>query len=255
VGVLNSKVVIISGGASGIGAATAQLVAAAGATVIIGDVNGDGARQVADDIGGDAEGHHLDVSQEVSWQAMVETVVSVHGRVDGLVSSAGILSQASLFDTTREEFLRVLSVNQVGSFLGIRAVVPSMIAVGGGSIVNVSSAAGFQGTPRGVAYTSSKFGVRGITKGLMTELAPLRIRVNSVEPGYIDTPMSRPDGAFDASSAGRQPANVPMGRTGRADEVGRMIRFLLSDEASYCTGGDYVVDGGLLSRVAPRQAG
>jgi 3alpha(or 20beta)-hydroxysteroid dehydrogenase len=251
---IDEPVYIVSGSGSGIGAATARLLAEAGGRVVLGDIDEARVAAVADAIGKAASARRLDVTAEDDWAAIVDFTLGTHGRLDGLVNSAGVLSQTSILEITPAEFMRVVAVNQLGVFLGVRAVVPPLAAARRGAIVNVSSCAGFGGTRRGVAYTTSKFAVRGITKGLVNELGAMGIRINSVEPGYIDTPMSRPDWPEGTDAAGRQPADVPLRRTGRPDEVGRLIRYLLSDEASYCTGGDYVADGGLLALLPAREA-
>jgi 3alpha(or 20beta)-hydroxysteroid dehydrogenase len=250
---LEDRVVLITGGGSGIGAATAAAAAAAGAQVVLGDLNEENAAAVADTIGDRAASLHLDVGDEGSWATFVESALSQHGRVDGLVNCAGIATGHSLSETSGEELTRVLAINTVGPFLGIKATVDALRLSPDGSIVNISSCAGLAGLRANIAYSTSKWAIRGITKALVHELGGYGIRINSVFPGYIDTPLSRPDWAHYAG-AGTQPAPVPLGRTGRPDEVSGIICFLLSEEATYCTGAEFVADGGLMSVVPPRDS-
>jgi 3alpha(or 20beta)-hydroxysteroid dehydrogenase len=248
---LRDRVVLIAGGGSGIGAATAAAAVLDGAHVVLGDVSQENADKVADMLGDHATGHYLDVSDEGSWASFLTFALSRHGRVDGLVNSAGIATGHSLIDTSRDEMVRVLAVNTIGPFLGIKAALEALRASGHGSIVNLASCGALAGLRSNLAYSTSKFGVRGLTKTLVHELGGYGIRINSVFPGYIDTPMSRPDWT-DYSAAGAQPANVALGRTGRPDEVSGIVCFLLSDDATYCTGSEFVVDGGLTSVVPAR---
>jgi 3alpha(or 20beta)-hydroxysteroid dehydrogenase len=248
---LEGMVVIVSGAASGIGAATAIAAARNDANVILGDLDADRANMIATDIGKQAAGRYLDVSDQASWASLSEFVLDRHERIDGLVNCAGIATGHSLRDTTGEELSRVLWVNTIGPLLGIRATIDAMQMSDNASVVNVSSCAGLTGLRSNIAYTISKFGIRGLTKSLVHELGALGIRINSVFPGYIDTPMARPDWT-DFSQAGRRPAKVALGRTGRPEEIADVICFLLSREASYCTGAEFVSDGGLSSVLPAR---
>lgn len=249
---LEGRVVLITGAGSGIGAATSVAVAGDGAQVVLGDLNAENARSVAAAIGEQAISGSLDVADASSWASFVDCALSRHGRIDGLVNCAGIATGHSLKETSGEEMARVLAVNTVGPFLGIRATVDELRRSGNGSVVNIASCAALAGLRSNIAYATSKFGVRGLTKALVHELGSYGIRINSVFPGYIDTPMSRPDWA-DYSAAGRQPAQVALGRTGRPNEISGLVCFLLSDEATYCTGSEFVADGGLTSVVPSRE--
>lgn len=249
---LEGRVVLITGAGSGIGAATSAAAARDGAQVVLGDLNAENARSVAAAIGEQAIGRDLDVGDESSWASFVDSALSRHGRIDGLVNCAGIATGHSLKETSGEEMARVLAVNTVGPFLGIKATVEVLRRSDNGSVVNIASCAALAGLRSNIAYATSKFGVRGLTKALVHELGSYGIRINSVFPGYIDTPMSRP-GWTDYSAAGNQPAQVALGRTGRPDEISGVVCFLLSDEATYCTGSEFVADGGLISVVPPRE--
>jgi 3alpha(or 20beta)-hydroxysteroid dehydrogenase len=238
-GRLDGKVAIITGGARGQGAAEGRLFAAEGAHVVLADVLDDDGRAVADEIGDAARYVHLDVTDETQWQAAVEAAEAAFGPVTVLVNNAGILHFQTLDKTTLEDFDRVLRVNVHGVFLGMKAVTPSMIRAGGGSIVNISSTAGLQGLPHLGAYVASKWAVRGLTKTAAIDLGTRGIRVNSVHPGGIDTPMI-------AGSSGDAPfyKRLPVPRMGSADEAARAVLFLASDEASYISGAELAVDGG-----------
>jgi 3alpha(or 20beta)-hydroxysteroid dehydrogenase len=246
VGRLDGKVVLITGAARGQGEAGARLCAAEGARVVLGDVLDAQGRAVAETLGDRGLYLHHDVSQEDSWARFVAAAHERFGRIDVLVNNAGILRIAPIASITLEEYMRVINVNQVGCLLGMRAVVPSLVEAGGGSIVNVSSTSGIEGTAGLVGYVASKFAVRGMTKTAALELGRLGIRVNAVCPGGIDTPMGRGEdfGSVDTEAVY---AALPLGRIGRPDEVARAVVFLASDESSYCTGAELVVDGGLLA--------
>lgn len=245
---LAGKVALISGGARGLGAAECALFADLGAKVMLGDVRADEARATAARIGEErCRFTPLDVTDPVSWREAVERTVTRFGRLDILVNNAGIFLGSPIEETTLDEYMRVVMINQVGTFLGMQAVVPAMRAAGGGSIVNVASVAGVLASPGPtLAYTATKFAVRGMTRAAAIELAPANIRVNVLVPGTFDTPMNSENAAVMravTATAARQ----PISRLGRADEIAPMAAFLASDAASYCTGADYMVDGGMLA--------
>ncbi|MGW7691348.1 glucose 1-dehydrogenase [Streptomyces asiaticus] len=245
---LDGRVALISGGARGQGEAEARRFVAEGASVLIGDVLDEEGRKVADDLGAAAHYTHLDVTNPEHWSAAVDLAVRNFGKLDALVNNAGIARFGALQDFPLDDYQRVVQVNQVGTFLGMQAVIPAMRTAGGGTIVNISSTAGLAGVTGTIAYTASKFAVRGMTKVAAIELGPLGIRVNSVHPGGVDTPMN--DQAVDidlADPSGDPNAKLPMGRIGRPEEVANMVLFLTSDESSYSTGSEFVADGGMLA--------
>ncbi|MFA5885244.1 MAG: glucose 1-dehydrogenase [Acidimicrobiia bacterium] len=250
-GRLDGKVAIISGGARGQGEAEARLFAEEGAEVVLGDVLDAQGAEVAAEIGAAARYVHLDVRDEASWAAAIAAAEDAFGPVTVLVNNAGILRFSLLVETPVEQFREVIEVNQVGPFLGMKAVVPSMQRAGGGSIVNISSTNGLGGFPATVSYTSTKWAVRGMTKTAAMELGPLGIRVNSIHPGGIDTEMVRPSGEVeglpDADTLGQRFAHLPLGRVGQPIEIARLALFLASDESSYSTGSEFVADGGMLA--------
>ncbi len=245
-GRLDGKVAIITGAARGQGEAEARLFAAEGARVVLGDVLDAEGGAVADALGEGALYTHLDVTSEADWAGAVALALARFGRLDALVNNAGVLLASPLRDTRRADFERVLAVNLVGPFLGIQAVVEAMSAAGGGSIVNVSSVSGFVGTVGQAAYASSKFGLRGLTKVAAVELGALGIRVNSIHPGVIDTPMNRVPELDDVDWDGIVEA-LPISRQGTPEDIARLALFLCSDDASYSTGSEFTSDGGLLA--------
>ncbi|HIF91837.1 MAG: glucose 1-dehydrogenase [Myxococcales bacterium] len=240
---LAGKVALISGAARGMGAEEARLFTSQGAKVLLGDVLDEEGAKVAAEIGEAARYIHLDVTSESDWLAAVALAEETFGRLDVLVNNAGILRFSLLEKTSLEEFELVMRVNQVGPFLGMKSCIPAMRRAGGGSIVNISSLAGMQGVGGAVAYTSSKFAVRGMTKVAAIELGGESIRVNSVHPGGVETPMTRPFGV-DAAAEDSRAYTSPIPRIGRPDEVANLVLWLASDKSSYCTGSEFVIDGG-----------
>jgi 3alpha(or 20beta)-hydroxysteroid dehydrogenase len=238
-GRLDGKIAIITGAARGQGAAEARLFAAEGARVVLADVLDNEGEAVAAEIGDAAVYTHLDVTDEPQWQAAVALAEDRFGPVTVLVNNAGILFFQPLHKTDLADFDRVMRVNVQGVFLGMKSVTPSMTTAGGGSIVNISSTAGLQGLPHLGAYVASKWAVRGLTKTAAIDLGHKNIRVNSVHPGGIDTPMV-------AGTSGDAPfyKRLPVPRMGSADEAARAVLFLASDEASYIAGAELAVDGG-----------
>jgi 3alpha(or 20beta)-hydroxysteroid dehydrogenase len=245
-GDLKGKVALISGAARGMGAEEARLFAAQGAKVVLGDLLDAEGEATAAGIGQGACYVHLDVTSEADWAAAVARAEADFGRLDVLVNNAGILRFGLLENTSLEEYELVVKINQTGCFLGMKSVIPAMRRAGGGSIVNISSLAGMQGVGGAVAYTASKFAIRGMTKVAAIELGASAIRVNSVHPGGIETPMTRPfGGTRDTPSTGPAPRYTsPIPRIGRPDEVANLVLWLASDKSSYCTGSEFVVDGG-----------
>ncbi len=236
----DGKVVLISGGARGQGAAEARLLVAEGARVVLGDVLVAKGEALARELGDAARFLPQDVTKPEDWARTVAAAEAMGG-LHGLVNNAGIYIPKPLMQTEPELFERHMRVNQYGCFLGMQAVVPAMQRAGGGSIVNISSVAGLRGSPKAIAYSATKWALRGMTKAAAIDLAPLGIRVNSVHPGPIDTPM------LDVRSREERQQrlkSVPMRRDGTAEEVARLVLFLLSADSSYMTGAELAIDGG-----------
>lgn len=240
-GRVDDKVVIITGGARGMGAEHARALVAEGAKVLIGDVLDDEGRALAAEIGPSARYLHLDVTSEDDWTTAVETTIREFGTITALVNNAGIVNGAPIQKFRVDKWRQIIDVNLTGTFLGIRAVTEPLIAAGGGSIINVSSVEGLRGSPWAHGYVASKWAVRGLAKSAALELAPHNVRVNSIHPGLIRTPMTEglPEGMV----------KVPMGRQAEPSEVATFIVFLVSDESSYATGAEFVMDGGLSTDV------
>lgn len=243
---LKGKVALITGGARGQGAAEARLFAAEGARVVIADVLDADGERLASELQGSAIFQHLDVTRPEQWEAAVQVAEKHFGNIDVLVNNAGILKLAPLESCSLDDYLKVINVNQVGCWLGMKSVLPSMKKAGRGSIVNVSSTAGMEGIAGGTAYASSKFAVRGMTKSAALELGHLGIRVNSIHPGGIDTAMARPPEYADIEPSAIY-GSLPIPRIGRPEEVADLALFLASDASSYCTGSEFIVDGGMLA--------
>jgi 3alpha(or 20beta)-hydroxysteroid dehydrogenase len=237
---LSSKIILISGGARGQGAAEARLFVAEGAKVVIGDVLDAQGQQLAAELGDAAVFVHQDVTREQDWQKAIEAA-SALGGLHGLVNNAGIYRPATLMDTDAALFEQHMRVNQLGCFLGMKAVVPLMERSGGGSIVNISSVAGLRGSPGAIAYSATKWALRGMTKAAAVDLAPRKIRVNSIHPGPIDTEMLN---VRTPEQNRHRLETVPMKRQGTAEEVANLVLFLLSEESGYITGAEVAIDGG-----------
>ncbi len=247
---LENRVVLVSGGARGQGAAHARLLAAHGARVVIGDILDDEGTALAGELGDSGLHVHLDVREEDDWNRAVTAATERFGKLDGLVNNAGVLTIGYTADLPPEEFRRTIEVNQFGTFLGMRAVIPALRAAGGGTIVNVSSTAGLSGDRGLVAYSASKFAVIGMTKVAAMELGAESIRVNAVCPGVIHSDMTA---GFRAETMAALAAQLPMRRFGTAEEVASVVLFFTSDDSSYITGEAAVVDGGRLAGILPPQ--
>ena len=240
-GRVEGKVALISGGARNIGGASARLLVAEGARVVIGDLLDDEGRALADELGEHARYVHLDVTSEEDWAAAVALTVAEFGRLDVLFNNAGIFNGGVLQRYRRAQWQEMLDVNLTGAFLGIQAATDALIAAGGGSIINTSSIEGLRGTPWAHGYVASKWGLTGLTKSVAMELAPRGVRVNSLHPGRISTP------ATDQMPEDLIP--IPLGRPGQPGEVAATVLFLASDESSFITGSEVVVDGGTVMHI------
>ncbi|WP_068187040.1 SDR family oxidoreductase [Mycobacterium sp. UM_CSW] len=239
---LTGKVALVSGGARGMGASHVRTLVAEGAKVVFGDILDDEGKAVAAELGDTVRYVHLDVTKPEQWEAAVATAVTEFGGVDVLVNNAGIINIGTFEDYELSEWQRILDINLTGVFLGIRAVVKPMKEAGRGSIINISSIEGMAGTIGCHGYTATKFAVRGLTKSAALELGPSGIRVNSIHPGLIKTPMTEwvPEDIF----------NTAVGRIGEPKEVSSLVVYLASDESSYSTGSEFVVDGGTTAGLA-----
>jgi len=240
-GRVQDKVVLISGGARNIGGASARMLVAEGARVVIGDLLDEEGAALAASLGEAARFVHLDVTSEEDWAAAVELAVSEFGKLDVLFNNAGIFNGGQLQRYKRSQWQEMLDVNLTGAFLGAKASADAIIAAGGGSIINTSSIEGLRGTPWAHGYVASKWGLTGLTKSLAMELAPHGIRVNSIHPGRISTP------ATDQMPENLIP--IPLGRPGQPEEVAAFVVFLASDESSFSTGSEFVVDGGTVMHI------
>jgi 3alpha(or 20beta)-hydroxysteroid dehydrogenase len=245
---LDGKVAIVTGAARGQGAAAARRFVEEGAQVVVADVLDDAGAETVAALGDAARYRHLDVSSEQGWDDVVAETVADFGKLDVLVNNAGVLHFSALPDTTLADYERVIRVNQIGTFLGMRAA--SRVMGAGGSIVNLSSVEGIAGMPYVVAYTASKFAIRGMTKVAALELGPRGIRVNSVHPGMIDTKMVQD--AIGGHEVDLTPVTkkLALQRVGRAEEIAELVLFLASDRSSYSTGSEFIADGGSLATHA-----
>ena len=241
---VSGKVVLISGGARGLGAAHARRLVDEGARVVLGDVLDERGEALAAELGIAARYVHLDVTEPADWDAAVAVALAEFGRLDVLVNNAGVAVAAPVDQITASDWHHVVDVNLNGVFYGIQAVIPAMKQAGGGSIINISSTAGLKGYPDLAVYTATKWAVRGLTKSVALDLGRYAIRVNSVHPGFIRTPMT------DGLSRSRRHVAVP--RPGEPEEVAELIVFLASDASSFSTGAEFVVDGGESAGVIAR---
>ncbi|HIM49040.1 MAG TPA: glucose 1-dehydrogenase, partial [Dehalococcoidia bacterium] len=244
---LENKVALISGGARGMGAAEARMFAREGAKVVIGDVlDAEGTRVAAEiaESGGDALFVHLDVTHEEDWRSAIGAATSSFSKLDILVNNAGIWRRGRVEDTTVEDWDMILDVNAKGVFLGTKLAIPEMRKAGGGSIINISSTAGLVGGPRSSAYTASKGAVRLFTKATAVQYAQEGIRANSIHPGPIDTPMIQQVWHGEEQSREAALARTPLGRIGTPEDIAYGVLFLASDESSFMTGSELVIDGG-----------
>jgi len=247
---LENKVALISGGARGMGAVEAKMFAAEGAKVVIGDMLGDEGRQVEAEInesGGECVFVQLDVTDENAWQDAVATTVARFGKLDILINNAGIARINSVEDTTSEEWDLVMDINAKGLFLGTKAAIPEIRKAGGGSIVNISSIAGLTGG-RTSSYAASKGAVRLLTKSTAIQYAADGIRCNSVHPGVIETPMTTPIMLNTPEGRELNASRHPLGRFGQPEDIAYGVLFLASDESSFMTGSELVIDGGLTAQ-------
>ena len=205
------------------------------------DAEGDA---TAERLGAACEFLHHDVASEDQWASVVDTIIERHGRLDVLVNNAGIFRTVGLIETSLEMWQQMMDINQTGVFLGMRTAAPAMQANGSGSIINISSIAGMKSAAVAHAYSASKWAVRGMTKSAAVELAPSGVRVNSVHPGIIDTNMLQEFGQGVRDSI---ETRIPMGRVASAEEVGKLVLFLASDDSSYCSGHEFVIDGAMIA--------
>ncbi len=244
---LNGKIAIITGASQGMGAAHARAFVAEGAKVVLTDLAEPAGQALADELGPDALFVRHDVASADNWRRVVSEGEDAFGKVNVLVNNAGIVGPlASVVDLTEEQFSHICAVNQTGVFLGMRAVIPSMLALGAGSIVNISSISGMVaniGVPN-LAYVGSKFAVRGMTKQVAVEYGARKIRVNSVHPGYVLTPMMV---AATDEHGGGAADHIPLGRMADPSEVANLVVFLASDEASFITAAEHIIDGGMIA--------
>ncbi|KLE15327.1 glucose 1-dehydrogenase [Clostridium sp. C8] len=238
---LKNKVAIITGGARGMGASHVRLFASEGAKVVFTDLNEEQGRILEKEIGGNVKFIKQDVTDAASWEKVVEDTEKIFGQVNILVNNAGISINKPLLEITEDEYRKIVDINQVSVFLGTKAVAASMKKVGNGSIVNISSMNGLVGGA--IGYTDTKFAVRGMTKAAAIQLSPLGIRVNSVHPGVIETPMVTEGDSYEVIK--KLSKQIPIRRMAKSEEVSNLVLYLASDESSYSTGSEFVIDGGL----------
>jgi len=240
----DGKVALVTGAAGGIGAAAARGLAEEGALLLLTDADGPGAERLAQELGGRASARAHDVTSEADWQAVASWALESHGRIDILFNNAGVFLAAALAETSLEDFRRVIDVNVIGVFLGMRTVAPVMSEQQAGSIINMSSVAGLMGSPYLVAYAASKWAVRGMTKVVAKELASFGVRVNSLHPGQIDTDMNTRQREKTPELIDRLIRGIPLQRIGTPQEIAHAVVYLACEESAYVTGSELAVDGG-----------
>ena len=243
-GRLENKVAIITGSAQGMGAEHARLFISEGAKVVLTDLNEEKGQALAAELGENALFVKQNVTSEADWAAVLAAAEEKFGPVNVLVNNAGITMAKNLLDVTVEEYKRIVDINQLSVFIGMKTVAPSMQKAGGGSIVNISSMNGL--VAGAIGYTDTKFAVRGMTKAAAMNLAPMGIRVNSVHPGVIATPMVVQEDTKAAVEAFSK--MIPLKRVAQPAEVSKMVLFLASDDSSYSTGSEFVIDGGMTAQ-------
>ncbi|MCZ4278357.1 glucose 1-dehydrogenase [Rhodococcoides yunnanense] len=241
---LQGRVALVSGAARGMGLSHCRAMVAEGAQVVLGDILDDEGAAAAEEFGDAALYVHLDVTSPESWADAVQQTTQRFGPVSVLVNNAGIVNGNLITAYEFEDWQRIVDINLTGTFLGMQACAQSMIDAGGGSIINISSVEGFRGSPGLHGYTATKFAVRGLTKSVALELAPHKVRVNSIHPGFVRTPMTE--------NIPEDFLQIPLGRGADPSEVAAMVVFLASDESSYSTGSEFIIDGGLIAGVPHR---
>jgi 3alpha(or 20beta)-hydroxysteroid dehydrogenase len=247
-GKFDGKVVLITGGARGMGAAHARAFVKEGARVAISDILVEEGEKLAAELGEQVKFYHHDVTNQAEWEAVVDDIENTFGPIHVLVNNAGIVLMKSILDMSEEEYRKVIDINQVSVFLGMKSVLPTMLKTKDGSIINISSLAGFRGSSHGsVAYSASKFALRGMTKAVALEMAREGIRVNTVHPGLILTPMTVQKGAEEIIE--HLSKEIPMQRAAQPEEVTKLVMFLASSDSSFSTGSEYILDGGQLAEL------
>ena len=244
-GRLDGKVAVITGGAGGMGRSHADFFLQEGAKVVIADLESEEARAFVDTLGENATFIALDVTDENNWKQLVTQTEEVFGPIHVLINNAGINNNVSIEESTVEQYRQTIAVNQDGVFMGMKFVLPSMKKARSGSIVNISSTSGLRGSANMSAYGASKFALRGLTKGAAAEFAPYNIRVNTVHPGVIETPLI--ETIKDMLPVLRE--NIPLERFAQPKEVSNLVLFLASDESTYSTGAEFIADGGLVQMI------
>lgn len=247
---LKNKIALITGASRGMGASDAQRFIKEGASVALIDIRDDEGQKLANKLGPKAKFFHLDVSDGSNWPNVISKIENAFGPINILVNNAGVSgSSGTVENTSEKQFRKVLNTDLIGVYLGIHNVIPSMRKAGGGSIINISSIGGIVTLPNNVAYTTAKFGVRGMTKSAAIDLVKEGIRVNSVHPGVIGTKMVREYGEKHPQDMKSMENDIPMGRLGKPEEITNLTLYLASDESTFSTGSEFVADGGQISPI------